>query len=196
MMTIRMENLERLTLAEMKQFVENHRHLGGEVIPAGVAYPLIERVLKRQQYRRLKKGQRGVVLRFLAKVSGRSRAQMTRLVRRWMEHRRVEVKVAQRARFPRRYTAADVALLAKVDAAHEDLSGPAVRCIVEREFRVYDQSEYERLAGISVSHIYNLRRSKGYRKIRVRVEHTQGRQVSIAERRKPDPVLDPTRGFS
>ena len=129
MMTIRMENLERLTLAEMKQFVENHRHLGGEVIPAGVAYPLIERVLKRQQYRRLKKGQRGVVLRFLAKVSGRSRAQMTRLVRRWMEHCRVEVKVAQRARFPRRYTAADVALLAKVDAAHEDLSGPAVRCI-------------------------------------------------------------------
>jgi hypothetical protein len=52
---------------------------------------------------------------------------------------------------------------------------------------VYHKSEYERLAGISVSHIYNLRRSAGYRKIRVRVQHTQGRQVSIAERRKPDP---------
>jgi hypothetical protein len=81
------------------------------------------------------------------------------------------IKVAQRARFVRRYTAADVALLAKVDAAHEDLSGPAVRCIVEREFEMYGKSEYERLAGISVSHIYNLRRSEGYRKIRVRAAH-------------------------
>jgi hypothetical protein len=90
-MTIRMENLERLTLREMQEFVENNRHLGGEAMATEVAYPLIERVLKRQQYRRLKKGQRGVVLRFLAKVSGRSRAQMTRLVRLWMDHRRVEV---------------------------------------------------------------------------------------------------------
>jgi hypothetical protein len=53
------------------------------------AYPLMERVLKRQQYRRLTKGQRGVVLRFLTKVSRHSRAQVTRLVRRWMDQRRV-----------------------------------------------------------------------------------------------------------
>jgi hypothetical protein len=186
-MTIRMDNLEELTLAEMEVMVENNRHLGCEAMPINAAYPLIERVLKRQQYRELSKGQRGVVLRFLAKVTGRSRAQMTRLVRRWMDHRRVEPKVAKRACFARRYTAGDTALLAKVDAAHEDLSGPAVLCIMGREFRVYNKSEYERLAGISVSHIYNLRRSAGYRKIRVHVQHTQGRKVSIAERRKPDP---------
>lgn len=186
-MTIRMENLEGLTLAEMKKFVENNRHLGCEAMPTEAAYPLIERVLKRQQYRRLSKGQRGVVRRFLAKVSGRSRAQVTRLIRRWLDHRRVERKEVQRTCFARRYTAPDVALLAKVDAAHEDLSGPAVRHIVEREFRVYGKSEYARLSGISVSHIYNLRHSEGYRKIRVHVQHTQARQVSIAERRKPDP---------
>ncbi len=43
------------------------------------------------------------------------------------------------------------------------------------------------MAAISVSHIYNLRRSAAYRKIRVKVRHTQGRKVSIGERRKPDP---------
>ena len=186
-MTIRMENLERLTLAEMEEIVENNRHLSCESMPTNVAYPLIERVLKRQQYRKLSKRQRGVVLRFLGKVTGRSRAQMTRLVRRWMDHRRVEPKPIRRACFARRYTAVDIALLAKVDAAHEDLSGPAVLGILGREFRMYNKSEYERLAGISVSHIYNLRHSEGYRKIRVNVQHTQGRQVSIAERRKPNP---------
>jgi hypothetical protein len=186
-MTIRMDNLEGLTLAEMEEMVANNRHLGCEAMPVSAAYPLIERVLKRQQYRKLSKGQRGVVLRFLAKVVGRSRAQMTRLVRRWMDHRCVEPKLVKRACFARRYTVADTVLLAKVDAAHEDLSGPAVLCIMGREFRVYNKPEYERLAGISVSHIYNLRRSEGYRKIRVKVQRTQGRQVSIAERRKPDP---------
>ena len=83
-MTIRMDNLEGLTLAEMKEMVANNRHLGCEAIPMNAAYPLIERALKRQQYRKLSKGRRGVVLRFLAKVIGRSRARMTRLVRQWM----------------------------------------------------------------------------------------------------------------
>jgi hypothetical protein len=63
-----------------------------------------------------------------------------------------------------------------VDAAHEDLSGPAVRHILQREWEVYGKSEYERLAGISASHVYNLRCSSAYRKVRVRVEHTQARQ--------------------
>ena len=66
-MTIRMDNLEGLTLAEMEEMVANNRHLGCEVMPVNAAYPLIERVLKRQQYRKLSKGQSGVVLRFLAR---------------------------------------------------------------------------------------------------------------------------------
>jgi hypothetical protein len=78
-------------------------------------------------------------------------------------------------------------LLAGVDAAHEDLSGPAIRRVMQREHEVFGKVEYVRLAGISVSHIYNLRNSMAYRSHRVRVQHTQARQVSIAERRKPDP---------
>src|ERR1039458_9768347 len=41
-----------------------------------------------------------------------------------------------------------------------ELSGPATRHILEREFSVFGKAEYEELSGISVSHIYNLRRSK------------------------------------
>jgi len=44
------------------------------------------------------------------------------------------VKVtASRPRVARRYTAADVALLVKVDQAHGRLSGPATRAILQRE---------------------------------------------------------------
>jgi hypothetical protein len=42
------------------------------------------------------------------------------------------------------------------------------------------------LTGISASHLYNLRQSQTYRKIRVSMQHTQARQVSIGERRQRD----------
>lgn len=84
-----------------------------------------------------------------------------------------------------------MALLAAVDAAHEDLSGPATRHILERECQVFGNPEYESLSEISISHIYNLRHSKIFRGYRVSVRHTQRSQVSIAERRKPDPQGKP-----
>ena len=45
-MTIRMKNLERLSLAEMKEFVTTNRHVGWCAVDTGSAYGLIERVLK------------------------------------------------------------------------------------------------------------------------------------------------------
>src|ERR1022692_4950099 len=116
---------------------------------------------------------------------------ITRLIAAWMRTRQVRRRPPQRPNFPRRYSSADVVLLAEVDAAHEELSGPATRHILEREFSVFGKAEYEELSGISVSHIYNLRRSKTYLRYRVRVQHTQRSQVSIAERRKPDPQGKP-----
>ena len=181
-----MDNLERLTLAEMKEFVANHRHVRCAV-EKEAGYGFIERVLKEHQYRRLSKGQKGIVRRFLAKVTELSRAQLTRLTQRWMRTRRIERMPSQRPKFRRRYTAADIALLAEVDAVHEDLSGPAVRHLLWREFTLHGNKGFQRLAGISASHIYNLRHSAAYGKIRVRVHHTQARSVSIGERRPPDP---------
>jgi len=186
-MTIRMRNLERLTLAEMKEFVTTNRQVNWSVAERAEVYELMERVLKAQQYRRLSKGQKGIVRSFLSKVTAVSRAQLTRLIQRWMETRRIDRKPMQRPRFPRRYTTADIATLAEVDAAHEDLSGPAVRHLCQRGWEVFGEERFQRLAEISASHIYNLRRSASYRKIRVSVQHTQARQVSIGERRQPDP---------
>jgi hypothetical protein len=122
-MTIRMSNLERLTLGEMAEFVTTSRRVTWSAVDTGSVYKLIERVLKAQQYRRLSKGQRGIVKRFLARVTALSRAQLTRLIQRWMETRRIERKPARRPSFHRRYTNAYIASLAEVDAAHEDLSG-------------------------------------------------------------------------
>ena len=63
-MTIRMENLERLTLAEMKEFVTANRQVAWSAEERESAYGLIERIFKAQQYRRLSKCQKGIVRGF------------------------------------------------------------------------------------------------------------------------------------
>jgi len=71
------------------------------------------------------------------------------------------VKVAaSRRRVPRRYPAADVALLVKVDQAHGKLSGPT-RAILQREYTVFGKAAYQRRAQISGGRLYNLRNSSG-----------------------------------
>src|SRR5580704_15805752 len=191
-MNITMQNLERWSLAEMEEFVEGNRKVRLAAETREETYGLVEATLQSQQYRKLSKGQKGIVRRFLVKVTGLSRAQMTRLVGCWTKQGCIPRKtVVKRRRFARRYTAADIRLLASVDAAHEDLAGPGVRRILQREFTVFGKLEFENLAGISASHIYNLRDSKTYASVRVHMTHTQARQVSIGERRKPDPQGQP-----
>lgn len=186
-----MQDPEEMTLEQMEAWVDGSRALRFSVEGREALYSLLMRVLRKQRYAELNREQRGIVRRFLARVTSRSRAQITRLIGQWMQARTIQAKRAVRRRFPTRYTAEDAALLAGVDAAHEELSGPAVRRILRREYEVFGRQQYQRLAGISVSHLYNLRRSKAYRQVRVRVERTRASKVNIGERRKPQPLGRP-----
>ena len=57
-MNITMQNLERMSLAEMKEFVEGNRKVCFSTEAREEAYGFIEGTLKSQQYRKLNKGQR------------------------------------------------------------------------------------------------------------------------------------------
>jgi len=146
-------------------------------------------VLKKFQYQRLKKVGKGVIRQYLEKVTGYSRAQVNRLVGRYQQSGKVKPTEYRRHRFPQKYTAAEVALLAMTDELHGWLSGPATKKILEREYRVYGNLQFQNLADISVSQIYNLRRSKGYRG--KRFTHTKPVFARIGERARPEPQGQP-----
>ena len=97
----------------------------------------MERVLRAQSYGQLSKGERGVVRAYVEKVTGMSAAHTTRLIRAFLDHAVVKPAPYHRHCFRTRYTAEDIALLAEVDRAHERLSGPATRRIVQREYEHY-----------------------------------------------------------
>ena len=150
-------------------------------------YSWVGATLVDQQYQLLKKAHKGLLRSYLAKMTGLSRAQVTRLIGQYRDKGTIEERHYTRRRFASVYTRADIGLLAEVDEAHETMSGPATQKILYREYHEYAHAEFERLCRISIPHIYNLRKSGTYRKRRIVYEATRPVSVSIGERRKPDP---------
>jgi transposase InsO family protein len=150
-------------------------------------YEWVEQTLVRHQYASLKRPGKGLVRSYIARMTGLSRAQAARLIMAYRETGRVKAVVYRRTKFATHYTAADVVLLAYVDKAHGNLSGPATRRILEREYSEYNQAAYQRLAAISVAHLYRLRNSEGYRKRNASYQPTRPTPIPIGERRKPQP---------
>ena len=182
-----MDDSEAVSLEQIRAFLVG----GGEVRFAGVrrgeVYAWVERTLVRHAYAGLVRADKGVVRQYIGRMTGRSRAQVTRLIAGHRKTGHVKVAAYQRTKFATRYTAADVELLAYVDKAHGNLSGPATRRILEREYFEYGQAAYARLAGISVAHMYRFRNSAAYRKRNTTYQPTRPTVIRIGERRKPQP---------
>lgn len=186
-----MDDSKWLSLEEMRAFL-----VGAEAVEFAAQgrkeiYAWVERVLVRHEYARRGKSDKGVLRRYVEKMTGLSRAQVTRLIAGYAATGRVKVPEYQRHRFAARYRKADVDLLAYVDKAHGNLSGPATRRILEREYEVHGIAAYERLARISPAQIYRWRATPAYRKRNASYEPTRPTVVAIGERRRPEPNGQP-----
>jgi hypothetical protein len=114
-MVIDMNDEQLHTLAQMQAFLD-----GTVTVEFAVAveerYDFIARTVRRFGYARLKRAEKAVVLRFLERVSGYSRQQLTRLVKRGCERGELIKRYrGSRTSFARIYTSADVLLLAHID---------------------------------------------------------------------------------
>jgi len=154
-------------------------------------YQWIQANLLRFEYLTLSKPDKGLVCRYLEKVSGYSRQHLTRLIHQYRQTGRVIRCQRTVQGFARRYTAEDIRLLAAMDARHDTPCGPAIKKLCERAWQLFGEIEYARLATISISHLYNLRKSTGYLKQRRHVEKTRPTRSNIGERRKPQPKGQP-----
>ena len=137
-----MRNAESLSQEQIRDFLQSSQaiELGG--CGRDEKYAWREQVLRAQKYGELGKRERGVVRAYVEKVTGMSVSQTTRLIRAFLDHGVVKAAAYQRHRFRSRYTAKDIALLAEVDRAHERLSGPATRRILQREYEQYGNKQY------------------------------------------------------
>ena len=186
-----MDDSEATSLEQIRGFLA-----GSEVVRfAGQrreeVYGWVEKTLVRHQYVALGRPDKGLLRLYIGQMTGLSRAQVTRLITGYGQTGRVTAAAYQRTRFPALYTAADIVLLAYVDKAHGNLSGPATKRILEREYGKYGQAAYQRVSGISVAHLYRLRNTAAYRKRNTSYQPTRPTPIPIGERRRPQPHGSP-----
>jgi len=186
-LTISVQTSERLSLEQIKEFLKGSGEVGFRGENRDEIYAWVNETLRQQRYRELKRSQRGIVRRYVEKMTGLSRAQTTRLITMFMGGDEVKPHPYRRRRFPRRYTGEDIALLASLDEVHETLSGPATKKLLQRACYTFRDTRYESLAQISVAHLYRLRASRSYRERYIKYQATRPTPVSIGERRKPNP---------
>jgi transposase InsO family protein len=188
-MLIDMNESKLTTLEQLREFLNGTAQVKFQPFREDAQrYEHIVAVLRRFDYARLKRKPKGLVLRYLVRTSDYSRQQLTRLVRRVLDGTGLRKRYRAPAKgFTRIYSRADVALLGETDALHGGLSGPATRHLMQRALRVFGDMRYQRLASISVSHLYNLRAGTGYRAQRQHWTKTHPVSVAIGERRAPRP---------
>ena len=179
------------TVKQVRQFLGGSEAVEFRGLTAKEKYYWIEEVLIRFRYHRLKRSERGVIRRYVQKVTGYSRSQVSRLIAEYKRTGWLRRTQYSRHRFPRKYIPSEVGLLARTDELHGWLSGPATKKIMEREYEVYGHAEFGNISRISVAHLYNLRRSNIYRCTTRRFTKTKPVVTRIGERVKPDPRGQP-----
>lgn len=176
------------TLTQVQAFVSSNEAISFTLTDRVAAYGWMTDTLKQFHYGRCTRADKGVLRQYLRKVTGLSRAQVARCIKQFSDDGAIkDRRRAPAVPFVRRYTTKDIRLLAEMDALHGTVSGTTTRKLCERAFNVHGDARFERLAGISNGHLYNLRQHKTYQAKRGSFDKTRPTKVNIGERRKPAP---------
>ncbi|RME34380.1 MAG: integrase, partial [Deltaproteobacteria bacterium] len=160
-MVIQMDEKSIKTLADVEAFLAGADKAGLKLSGSkDDIYAWVERTLNRFRYGRLSKKEKSVVRSYLIQLSGHSRQQITRMITRHRETGYVRRRQRTTNGFLCKYTREDKMLLAEVDQLVDSSSGTTVRIYCQRASEQFGDPRFERLAYISVSHLYNLRGSK------------------------------------
>lgn len=142
--TRRLQTLERI-----RAFLDGSEALDIEVHQRETGCAFVAETLRWFGYTRLGKSDNGLIMRYLCRITGRSRQHVTRLIAQFRATGEVRDRRVPPAKpFVRRYTRADIRALAAIDAEHGTLSGPATRKLCERAWHLFGEARFERLAAI------------------------------------------------
>ncbi len=186
-----MDDRQVSTIGEIKRFLEGNHEVDFKAVSGEERYEWVERALVRFRYPGLSRAEKGVVRQYVRKVTGYSRAQVSRLIGKYVRKGELQRTEYRRHRFPGKYTRRDMELLARTDELHDYMSGPATKKILEREFLCYGHREFANISRVSVAHLYNLRKKNIRLGLTRTFTKTRPAVVAIGERAKPEPKGEP-----
>lgn len=154
--------------------------------PKGERAKFVYKMLVAHTYQKCGRQDQGNIRRYLRAVTEYSTAQISRHITAYKRGKKLGCSM-NRHRFPKKFTNEDRELLAETDNCHKRINGISTRKICGQMLEQGDR-RFARLANISVSHLYNLRKEKRYKKHAILTyEKTKPVQRRYGERRKPEP---------
>lgn len=184
-MNITMNDSRLINVTQLQEFLKGSQgiNLSLENAPLEQKYKFIDETIKRLKYKILKKKDKRLVINYLRKITGYKHTQLFRLVKR-AEIGKLTRQLYQRAKAHRIYTIMDIKLLERTDELHLRMSEKATIEILRRENEIFNHREFQTIAGISHSHLTNLRHSPIYKA--GWINHTKARQIQIGITQKPE----------
>ena len=188
-------NMKRLpsfaSIDQIGKFLKTNKSSGLkiEIISKKNKYECINEILWNIRFRRLSLAEKHIVFQLLKFFTNYSISHLKRLSAKWRNGTLKYSPSHNRNKFSRKYFPGDIALLIKTDIAHHCLSGQATKRILEREFKVFKNTDYANISNISVGHIYNIRNNnRQYSSSNALFfKTTKASQNNIGIRRKPAP---------
>jgi len=144
------------SIKEVKKFLKSSSKVEFKRRKREEAYCWMEQTLEKFGYCQINKENKGIMKQYLKKVTGYSRAQITRFIAQYKETGGIKEREYKRNRFTKRYTMEDIRLLAETDELHSFPNGVALKKILKRMAVMYRDKRYETISNISMQHIYNI----------------------------------------
>lgn len=179
------DSIENIT--QLKEIVKLNKFIKFKSINKQETYFWIDETLRKSHYFKESKKNKGITKKYLINMTGYSEGAIDKLIAKRKKHGKIKILERTQHKFPKTYRREDVVLLAETVNIYRGQNGCAIKKICKDMFEIYKDSKFERLSKISVSHLYNLKKTFVYQKHNLIFTKTNPTQVSIGERTKPDP---------
>lgn len=150
-------------------------------------YEWVNTTLSRFKYHFLKKKEKSIVKGYILKMTGYSDGAVDKLIARKKKFGKIFVKERTQNTFTKFYQGSDIELLAEVSNVTLNQNGYALKEMCKSMYIDSSDLRFEKLSKISVSHLYNLKKTNIYEHKSLFYTKTNPVQRNIGERRKPRP---------
>ena len=191
-MTLNMNDDHLVSIAQLKEFAKlsnsaKFKSNGSKV----ETYVWVNESLGRFKYFSLTKKDKSVVKNYITKMTGYSPDTVDKLIARKKKFGKIFVKERTQNTFATFYEPADIALLAEVSNVTLNQNGRALKEMFVSMYKDFNDLKFEKLSKISVSHLYNLKKTNVYETKSLYYTKTNPVQRDIGERKKPEPFGKP-----
>lgn len=176
-----------VSVAQLQEFAKLKNSANFKSNDKKETYAWIGKTLGKFHYYRESKKNRGIIKKYISIMTGYSSGNVDKLIARKKKLGAVRLKERTQNTFETFYTTEDIVLLAKVINVYRGQNGQAVTKVLSEMYTLYNDDRFERLAHLSKSHLYNLKKKEVFKTYSLTYTKTNPVNTNIGERTKPEP---------